>query len=155
MPSDFLGPAHPRLVLYLPHRPEGLEQLAKNPSAPTLIANNSNHWRKIVTLLAKIACPDAGDWRRFRDEDLFRQTSLCFVPKLVDTAAWHWIGGRDNLRRFGNLHHRALPLATSPDICIDPDQRLLLTPYPDYRQLSNTKIDQIRFALDTQGFYSR
>lgn len=152
--SHSLGASQPRLALYLPHRPNGLAQLADAPSAPALVAANSNHWRKIVTLLAKIASPVADDWRRFRDEDLFRQTALCFVPKLIDTASWHWIGGRDNLQRFTDLHHRAQPLADSPGVWIDPDKRLLLTPYPDYRQLSNAMVSNIRSALAHHGFYA-
>lgn len=150
---NFLGAAQPQLALYLPHRPNDLVQLVKNPSAQALTAANSNHWRKIVTLLAKIASPEADDWRRYRDETLFRQTALCFAPRLSDTATWHWIGGRDNLLRFNDLHHHAQPLANCPEVLIDPDKRLLLTPYPDYRQLSNALVRQIRAALDRLGFY--
>ncbi len=154
-PADYLGASHPRLVLYLPHRPNNLAQLVDAPSAQALVAANSNHWRKIVTLLAKIASPAADDWRRFRDEELFRQTALCFAPRLTATVGWHWIGGKDNLERFGDLHHDAQPLADSADIFIDPDMRLLLTPYPDYRQLSNVLVSNIRSALDSQGFYGK
>ena len=151
--ADYLGAPHPRMTLYLPHRPNGMAQLVEAPSAQALTAANSNHWRKIVTLLAKIASPDAEVWRHFRDGELFRQTALCFAPRLNNKASWHWIGGKDNLQRFGELQHRAQPLAGSPDILIDPDKHLLLTPYPDYRQLSNALVSQIRTALDEQAFY--
>ncbi|MBB3060514.1 DUF6942 family protein [Microbulbifer rhizosphaerae] len=150
---DYLGASRPRLILYLPHRPDGLMQLLDAPTAQVLVTANSNHWRKIVTLLAKIGSPVADDWRRFRDEDLFRQTALCFAPRLSGIPTWHWIGGRDNLQRFEGLHHRARPFADSPDVSIDPDKRLLLTPYPDYRQLSNALVNHIRSALDSCGFY--
>lgn len=151
--SDFLGTPLPRLVLYLPHRPHGLDPRVDTPSAPALVAANSNHWRKIITLLAKIACPEADDWRRFKDETLFEQTALCFSPALVDVSTWHWIGGKDNLQRFESLHHNAQPLVEAAGIRLDPDRRLLLTPYPDYRQLSNRLLRQIRIALEAQGFY--
>ncbi|MCW8128561.1 DUF6942 family protein [Microbulbifer halophilus] len=151
---DYLGSRRPRLVLYLPHRPKGLAQLVHAPDARALVAANSNHWRKIVTLLAKIACPDADGWRRFRDGDLFRYTGLCFAPALVNTGSWHWIGGKDNLQRFTALLHNARPLANSPDVSIDPDRRLLLTPYPDYRQLSNALVSRIRSSLASHGFYN-
>lgn len=150
---DILGAARPKLALYLPHRPNGLEQLMLNPSAETLVAGNSNHWRKIVTLLAKVASPEAGDWRRFRDEDLFLTTALCFTPKLVDTADWHWIGGKDNLKRFGDLAENAKPLGDCPQVHVDTGMHLLITPYPDYRQLNNVLIHRIRSALEAQGFY--
>lgn len=159
MPSpDYLGSPHPKLVLYLPHRPNGLEPLLEHPSAGALVAANSNHWRKIVTLLAKIASPHADDWRRFRDESLFQQTALCFAPKLVkgtpiDASSWHWIGGRENLQRFTSLHHQAEPLTNGADVFLDRGKRLLLTPYPDYRQLSNRLVSDIRSALSDCGFY--
>jgi len=150
---DSLGATHPRLVLYLPHRPNGLAQLAQAPSAPALVAANSNHWRKIINLLAKIASPVANDWRQFRDAALFQHTALCFAPALSESATWHWIGGKDNLLRFNELSHQAQPLASSPSVAIDPDRHLLLTPYPDYRQLSNEVVRHIRCALECRGFY--
>ena len=152
---DILGATEPRLALYLPHRPNGLAGFVEHPSAEPLVTANSNHWRKIVTLLAKIASPAAGDWRCFKDEELFRVTALCFSPKLSGTSSWHWIGGKDNLDRFDQLHHHALRLADCPDVSIDPDKCLLLTPYPDYRQLSNVLVVHIRAALERHGFYSR
>ncbi|MCW8128155.1 hypothetical protein OQE62_16400 [Microbulbifer halophilus] len=71
----------------------------------------------------------------------------------MNTTAWHWIGGMDNLRRFSALQHRAQPLADSPGVSIDPERRLLLTPYPDYRQLSNALVSRIRSALARREFY--
>ena len=156
MPSpDVLGAARPLVALYLPHRPNGLEQLVKYPSAGGLVAANSNHWRKIVNLLAKLASPRADDWRRFRDEELFAQTALCFTPGLLATADWHWIGGKENLRRFPDLKHNAQPLAECPQVQIDPEMHLLLTPYPDYRQLSNAVVLELRTALADLKFYSQ
>ncbi|MDX1757038.1 MAG: hypothetical protein R3175_13330 [Marinobacter sp.] len=152
---DYLGTSQPRLVLYLPHRPNGLAQLVAAPNTQALMAANSNHWRKIVTLLAKIASPDAGDWRRFRDDELFRQTALSFTPWLSETHAWHWVGGKDNLQRFSGLTHRAQPLTDCPEVSMDPGLRLLLTPYPDYRQLSNAVVEHVRSALRHQGFYGK
>ncbi|MDC0661425.1 DUF6942 family protein [Marinobacter sp. SS21] len=151
--SDCLGASQPRLALYLPHRPNGLPQLEDDLSAQALMATNSNHWRKIVSLLAKIVSPTADDWRQFRDDRLFQHTSLCFAPALSNCADWHWIGGKDNLRRFEGLIHQAQPLTVSASVAIDFNQRLLLTPYPDYRQLSNEVVGHIRAALDRQGFY--
>lgn len=150
---EYLGAAHPRMVLYLPHRPNNLTTLAKTPSAQTLISANSNHWRKIVTLLAKVASPVAEEWRNFRDETLFTEVALCFTPQLINTTTWHWIGGKDNLQRFEDLSRLGQPLAGEPDILIAPDKRLLLTPYPDYRQLSNAKVGTIRAVLAEYGFY--
>lgn len=151
--TNQLGSNTPHLALYLPHRPNGLENLVDRPNTQALVTANSNHWRKIVTLLAKVAAPVAGDWRPFRDDQLFRNTALCFNPELNDQARWHWIGGKDNLARFSTLTHNAEPLAECPEVAIDRTLRLLLTPYPDYRQLSNQTVARIRAALAGLGFY--
>ncbi len=150
---DYLGSSQPRIVLYLPHRPNGLAEFHHDPSAQALIAANSNHWRKIVTLLAKIASPVADEWRSFRDQALFRHTALCFAPKQVAGPCWHWIGGKDNLQRFQSLTHKARPLGEVPEVSVDVEKRLLLTPYPDYRQLSNRLVTQVRHTLRGEGFY--
>lgn len=151
---DYLGAQDPKLVLYLPHRPNGLAELVDAPSAEALIAANSNHWRKIITLLAKIASPQADDWRNFRKVELLRQTALCFSAELVSTDGWHWIGGKENLGRFDTLFSNTQPLAGYREVSIDTHKRLLLTPYPDYRQLSNKVVGGVREALERQGFYT-
>ncbi|WP_226662121.1 DUF6942 family protein [Microbulbifer aggregans] len=151
--TDYLGSPCPSLVLYLPHRPNGLEELLQIPDAGMLMDNNSNHWRKIVTLLAKVASPTA-EWRGFRDRELFQRTALCFAPRLMDISAWHWIGGKDNLERFNIDGLNPVPLQGTPTVAIDSKRQILLTPYPDYRQLSNATVSQIRAALDLQGFYT-
>ena len=150
---DYLGPPQPTLILYLPHRPEGLDELIDAPDAGRLMENNTNHWRKIVTLLAKIASPQE-EWRSFRDKVLFEHTALCFSPRLREMPAWHWIGGKENLQRFKLEGLNTKPLADAPEIALDQEKRILLTPYPDYRQLSNTTVDRIRTALSEQGFYA-
>lgn len=147
--ADYLGAARPGLMLYLPHRPMGMV-----PDVGALVAANSNHWRKILNLLAKVACPVADDWRRYRDQVLFQETALCFAPVLAQGPCWHWIGGKENLLRFTGLRHRARPLHGAPEIAVDPQKRLLLTPYLDYRQLSNALVEQVRRALCEHHFYS-
>ena len=117
------------------------------PDVGALVAANSNHWRKILNLLAKVACPVAEDWRRYRDQVLFQETALCFAPVLAQGPCWHWIGGKENLLRFTGLRHCARPLHGAAEIAVDPQRRLLLTPYPDYRQLSNARVEQVRRIL--------
>ncbi len=148
--ADYLGATSPTLILYLPHRPNEMTL-----DVAALLAANSNHWRKIVTLLAKVACPVESDWRHFRDEVLFRETALCFMPELVHAPCWHWIGGKENLSRFTSLQHNAQHLQAVPGVAIDPQKRLLLTPYPDYRQLSNALVERVRGSLEELRFYHR
>ncbi|MGJ3257394.1 MAG: DUF6942 family protein [Alcanivorax sp.] len=151
--ADYLGAIRPTLMLYLPHRPNGLVRLQQRPDAAELLAANSNHWRKIVNLLAKVVSPSAEDWRLFRDVSLFQNTALGFAPALSSGGGWHWIGGKENLQRFVGLKHNACPLVGAPGVSVDTERRLLLTPYPDYRQLSNALVETVRRFLEEQGFY--
>lgn len=150
---DYLGAKNPRLVAYLPHRPEDLNKLVHSPDAGLLMERNSNHWRKIVTILAKIVSPRE-EWREFRDQRLFQHTALCFAPELVSATTWHWIGGKDNLARFQIDGLNTVHLESTPEVALDIEKQILITPYPDYRQLNNVTINQIRAALDGTGFYT-
>ncbi|WGL17332.1 hypothetical protein PVT68_03310 [Microbulbifer bruguierae] len=151
--SERIGSDNPKLVLYLPHKPQAYAQLQKDADAGVLLEQNSNHWRKIVTLLAKIASPVETDWRHFRDTALFAETAICFTPELIGGTSWHWIGGKDNLHRFEHLVHRARPFADCDTVLIDPETCLLITPYPDYRQLTNAMVGAIRSELSRLSFY--
>ena len=154
MSMDYLGAESARLVLYLPHRPEGLERFCHAPLAQAIVAANSNHWRKIINLLAKVASPVAQDWRVFRDGALFERTALCFVPELQAGEGWHWIAGQANLQRFSSFELDACPALEDPDVALDEGRRVLITPYPDYRQISNARVVRIRALLERAGFYA-
>ncbi|TCK08782.1 DUF6942 family protein [Marinobacterium mangrovicola] len=151
--SQRLGTPAPRLSVYIPHEPASIDACIADTRITTLLAQNSNHWRKIVNLAAKVASPD-DDWRSFRDAYFFNQVALVFAPELEQTDGWHWIGGKENQTRFGMTNLSASPLPGTDDLFVIPEQKLLLTPYPDYRQLSNQKVAMIREALETLGFYS-
>ncbi|WP_205828075.1 hypothetical protein [Microbulbifer sp. SH-1] len=156
MPTPMIGSKNPRLVLYVPHKPNSFDELTERPNIQTLIANNTNHWRKIATLLAKICSPDLENWRQFRDSRLLESSAISINPTLcnLESRPWHWIGGKDNQRRFSYLQHNALPLESCENVAVDRRKQLLFTPYPDYRQLDNAVIIEIRRALETGGFYS-
>lgn len=151
---DYLGAPCARLILYLPHRPEGSEAGWRVPTAQGIIAVNSNHWRKILTLLAKVASPVAGQWRGFRDSELFVETALCFQPELQRGDRWHWIAGQANLQRFARVEQGGLTHPEDSQIAVDVRRKLLLSPYPDYRQLSNARVARIRGMLAQSGFYA-
>ncbi|MZR63930.1 hypothetical protein [Alcanivorax sp. DP30] len=151
---DFLGNPDARLVLYLPHRPAGLDSFAHAPSAEVIVAANSNHWRKIINLLAKVVSPVADDWRAFRDSRLFNEAALCFAPEVGGQEGWHWIAGQANRERFAGFECQARTLPDDTGIAVDWPRKLLLSPYPDYRQLSNQRVERIRALLGQAGFYA-
>ena len=58
---SLLGPAQASLICYLPNPPQYPQDCTRTDVA-ALIAHNGNHWRKILTILAKLCVTDANDW---------------------------------------------------------------------------------------------
>lgn len=101
--------------------------------------------------MAKVCAPD-GDWRGYRTR-LLSEQALGFAPQFHATSSWHWIGGQQNQARFRELDQPHARVRVDDDIAFEPQRRILLTPYPDYRQLSNRKVVLIRELLAHYGFY--
>lgn len=135
-----LGAPGARLVLYLPNPPLYPAGRART-EVPALIEYNGNHWRKILTILAKVRAGD--DWRRYRDLQLLsRDEAIHFDAQLSATARWHLVAGKASWQRLG--------LEPEAFSALDDEGRLLargnilLTPYPDYRQFPNRTIERVR-----------
>ncbi|RZA02245.1 MAG: hypothetical protein EOO68_09835 [Moraxellaceae bacterium] len=115
--------------------------------------HTSNHWRKLFNVCAKFifdwhhqkATQDLPPtWQDYRDLHLFQphsNESLLFSPPefLKDDNAIHIVAGKTY----------AAELALPPVIWLDKyfavneSHRLFVSPYPDYRQLSNDRIAQL------------
>ncbi|WP_372598589.1 hypothetical protein [Amphritea sp.] len=139
-------------LLYLPSPPV---TDADNPlSYARLCELNGNHWRKILIILAKLQSTET-PWRHYRDEQLLAQhEAIVFTDFLLPGHKLHIVAGKASWQRLGLNQQHFTP--------IDENGRLLrqgniiLTPYPDYRQFSNTLIDQLRpeiqaFRSDSEG----
>ncbi|GLX79589.1 hypothetical protein tinsulaeT_29290 [Thalassotalea insulae] len=111
-----------------------------------------NHWRKIFNVYAKfifeLKTPAFNSWQHYRDRQLLTKdsnTALIFSkPKLTTT----------NMKEpvinivLGKTYATELGLAEqcqwiSPDFAINHSLGLIISPYFDYRQLSNIKITQL------------
>lgn len=137
----YLGHPDAGVILYLPRPP----QLPSTLSVPALIDLNGNHWRKILTILAKLCAP-GDDWRAYRDRGLLqRREAICFEPRLRPRPARHLVAGKANWSRLG--------LAPAGFEALDAQQRLwrrgelYLTPYFDYRQFPNALVARLRADL--------
>jgi len=158
-----LGDAEARLLVYAPHRPplepylslDRLQPLASDELA-ALVSATGNHWRKIFNLYAKLLHrldPQEASWQDCRDQRLLQAGCGCAllfsVPPRLSTPAWHLVMGKayagscgldqlDDLRTGHGLHW-------------SPSRRLILTPYFDYRALSNARLDDLYRLIDSQG----
>lgn len=143
MPPTYIGSSAPDLILYLPNPPR---MPASHPWGITeLIDLNGNHWRKILTILAKLCAP-TDDWKGYRDNELLKQKqAICFEGTLIAGDARHLVAGKASWIRLG--------LDPSDFHPLDDQQRawqrgnIFLTPYLDYRQFPNALIEQIKPCL--------
>ena len=118
-----------------------------------IVKHTSNHWRKAFNVYAKLLfdwyqlqarkkLPDT--WQSYRDLELFQshsQEALLFsAPQLdKDSSNIHIIAGK-TYATYLNLP----PLVwLDSHFAINKELRLIVAPYPDYRQLSNERIARL------------
>jgi len=109
-----------------------------------------NHWRKIFNVYAKLIFEikplQYKTWQNFRDDKLLQLDSsecLLFSPPVIDKldkTKIHIIMGRTYAK---NLSVDSQCFWLSNDFAINEDKKLIISPYFDYRQLSNIKIEQL------------
>lgn len=118
-----------------------------------IVKHTSNHWRKAFNVYAKLlfdwySVIERKDlpksWQEYRDTELFQshsQEALLFSAPQSNNKkfAIHIIAGKTYATRL-NLP----PLVwLDSHFAINKEQRLIVAPYPDYRQLSNERIAQL------------
>lgn len=152
-----LGSHHSSIKFYIANRPpiddypvmDELRGLAMG-ELTHIVKNTSNHWRKVFNVYAKLLfdwyqlqqqknLPDT--WQAYRDLELFQahsQEALLFsAPQFEsDGNSIHIIAGKTYAAQL------ALPPLVWLDayFAINKEQRVIVAPYPDYRQLSNERI---------------
>ncbi|WP_341503453.1 hypothetical protein [Gallaecimonas sp. GXIMD4217] len=160
-----LGDGQYRVAVYVAKGPpmaelQGLDELRPlvGGEIDHINAACGNGWRKLFNVYAKVlfALPDAfgfaeqaPTWQRYRDERLLQPGSttalLLSPPRLGERPdVLHIIAGRTHARDLlarGELQAQLTWLDEEFAIC--PEHRLLVCPYFDYRQLSNSKIARL------------
>lgn len=160
-----LGPEQFNVAIYLPHTPPShftqslmtLRPLAEG-ELTTLITDGGNHWRKIINLAAKLGAALQPEWslpwQDYRDQQLCRSTSdiaLLFSapPRIAldqaprssapyGTRAVSIVCGHGYCGRcYDGVEFQAI----NEDFSVNRAYKLIDSPYFDYRQLSNVKLD--------------
>ncbi|CAH0990513.1 hypothetical protein SIN8267_00605 [Sinobacterium norvegicum] len=112
------------------------------------IANETgNHWRKVFNVFAKLLfqlnSSNHTSWQQLRDNELLQANShqrMIFSPHLNPSLGLDIIAGK---------HHGLSMVESSQldwldnDFALHRQRDLIVTPYFDYRQLSNHKIDTL------------
>ncbi|WP_415886291.1 DUF6942 family protein [Neptuniibacter sp. QD37_6] len=107
-----------------------------------------NHWRKIFNVSAKFLFELQNDvefktWQALRNQSLYQAESpmalLFSKPDLTESNRIHIIAGKTYAQELGleNL------LWLDPYFAINKDNKVIVCPYLDYRQLSNARISQL------------
>lgn len=118
-----------------------------------IVKHTSNHWRKAFNVYAKLLfawyslqkrkdLPD--NWQAYRDLELFQLHSheaLLFSPPqpIKQRNAIHIIAGKTYASRLN------LPPLIWLDayFAVNQEYKIIVAPYPDYRQLSNERIARL------------
>ena len=155
-----LGSKNSNIKFYIANRPpiddyptlHELRGLATGELAH-IVKHTSNHWRKAFNVYAKLLfdwyqlhqrqdLPHT--WQEYRETELFQPHSheaLFFSAPQLDSrnACLHIIAGKTYAA------HLKLPPLTWLDahFALNKEHRLIVAPYPDYRQLSNERIAQL------------
>ncbi|QUX95876.1 hypothetical protein C0J08_10795 [Marinomonas sp. CT5] len=114
----------------------------KQPNVFSLVELNGNHWRKILTIMAKLTVPNYPSWKAFRDADLFKSVGVVFSEEQIKeySGVVFIVGNRfrdvcpvfSSAKVVGEKHvaHACLPF--------------IWCPYLDYRQFPNVLIEALR-----------
>jgi len=165
-----LGDSNYRIAVYIANRPP-LEPYRSTQDLSPLVLDElttigqqcGNGWRKVFNVYAKLLYalnPAHFDfstlepsWQLYRDKHLLQshsQTALLFSPPVFTPKhqTIHLVIGRTyakSLLASGQLNSNLHWL--DDEFGIDHQQRLIVCPYFDYRQLSNIKIERLALLM--------
>jgi len=165
-----LGCRHFNIAVYIGNTPTMLEYqkltqvISLTRGEITAIGQTcGNGWRKVFNVYAKLlfALPKehfdfsllGGSWQQYRDNSLLQansQTALLFSPPYLgaDNNTLHIICGRTYAKEMINNGLLAAQLIwLDEEFAIDKQKKVIVCPYFDYRQLSNSKIERLATML--------
>ncbi|MDX3775008.1 hypothetical protein QE250_12865 [Chromatiaceae bacterium AAb-1] len=156
------GERNPVIAVYVENRPpmpqyQDLQHIQALQPADIDIINShcGNGWRKLFNVYAKLLfalhpaqfafSQQAVSWQQYRDQHLLQQhsgTALLFsLPDITGrTETIHLIAGRTYARKCLDAGLNCQFEWLSHEFAIDRYHKVLVSPYFDYRQLTNEKI---------------
>ncbi|RTR26313.1 DUF6942 family protein [Shewanella atlantica] len=146
-----LGSPGAKFCFYLPSAPIIPENWHHGaPDAVSqIIETNGNHWRKILTIMAKITAPD-DNWKIYRDTQLLKRDEQILIDnlKLSSHAEWHFIvGGVSQKQLESETNEQAFSTLDNAGKLLSDGSQIFKVPYLDYRQYPNKLIKLTREQL--------
>ncbi|ABV87082.1 DUF6942 family protein [Shewanella pealeana] len=132
-----------------PILPDNWSHTAPN-AVQHFIEANGNHWRKILTIMAKLSVTDK-NWKYYRDHLLLKQDECISINgnKLNPNASLHIICGQQSALKLSLNSELFKPIALNSNyVSKHTHQEIYLCPYLDYRQFPNLQINILRAALN-------
>ncbi|WP_037471206.1 DUF6942 family protein [Shewanella waksmanii] len=130
-----IGPSDARSIFYLPTPPILASDWRheNNHAIEQLIADNGNHWRKIMVIMAKLMSP-SDEWRDYLANHLLKHHEAIYINaiQLSPHATQHFICGN-------KMQHQ---LEQQMKNCTNG--QIIALPYLDYRQCPNALIEETR-----------
>ena len=114
----------------------------ERPNVAILIELNGNHWRKILTIMAKLTAPDYHSWKTFRDDQLFDKVGMVFSCDQLDHYKGTVFIVGNTFRSAWPVDDRAQSMGYSHHAYVHFPY--VWCPYLDYRQFPNVLIEALR-----------
>lgn len=157
-----LGPTSAPIHVFVEHAPNWPESLSSDQNyladgeLQQIVECNTNHWRKIFNIAAKLCfelnSTEHANWQALRDSELFQMDStmcmhLSASPTDIAELTREKIGiitGKTFAEALGYFQYTS-ELANG--FYKVHQQPIWITPYFDYRQLSNAKLTELANLL--------
>lgn len=176
MQSMGVSQAEAKIVFILPTPPKGhyaidaMGHLAQ-VNTQSIIEQDGNHWRKILTIMAKLCLLEKSGldkelsdtrsdkktsakqvWRDYRDSELLQQHERIEfeVPTVFSPSVWYFICGGEMQKKVNKLEQSCVYLNEKQTIAQYDNK--IFCPYLDYRQFPNADIELTRLALANPFF---
>lgn len=150
-----LGSPDPTYCFYLPNPPLLPEHwhVSHEDAVAKLIELNGNHWRKILTIMAKICAPD-DNWKHYRDTQLLKQNEVIMIGSnqifsgRTQKVLWHFLVGAVVSEHLSKqVEHSSFMVIDDKEKLLFNNQSTFMTPYLDYRQYPNQLIAATRQVI--------
>lgn len=154
-PSGYGDPAF-EFAVYIGNTPSVYEHSGYSDLQPmkpgdiaSIVQQTGNHWRKIFNLYAKLMHQlEPGfesEWQQYREGRLLqrgsKQALLFSQPQLgKPSTAIHLVTGKSHAEHLGLLTRCD---AINEHFYVNCTAKLIVSPYFDYRQLSNRKLETL------------
>ncbi|TBR42451.1 hypothetical protein CBF23_006995 [Marinomonas agarivorans] len=152
MQSMGVSQAEAKIVFILPTPPKGHYAIdamghVMQVDTQSIIEQDGNHWRKVLTIMAKLCAPIRDNWRVYRDHELLQQDERIEfeIPTVFLPSIQYFICGGEMQKKLNQ--ERLSPVYVNGKQTVAQCGQIIFCPYLDYRQYPNADIELTRLAI--------